>query len=71
MLDEDRFITATQKNEDVRFDRAIRPRYLQDYTGQTTVKTQLSIFIDAAKKRQEALDHVLIFWPSRIAQKLH
>ena len=63
MLDEDRFITATQKNEDVRFDRAIRPRYLQDYTGQTTVKTQLSIFIDAAKKRQEALDHVLIFGP--------
>ncbi len=63
MLDEDRFITATERNEDVRFDRAIRPRYLQDYTGQTAVKTQLSIFINAAKQRQEALDHVLIFGP--------
>ncbi len=63
MLDTDRFITATQKSEDVRFDRAIRPRYLKDYTGQEAVKAQLSIFIDAAKKRQEALDHVLIFGP--------
>ena len=63
MLDQDRFITASQKSEDVRFDRAIRPRYLNDYTGQDAVKSQLSIFIDAAKKRQEALDHVLIFGP--------
>ncbi|MCD6045955.1 MAG: ruvB [Gammaproteobacteria bacterium] len=63
MLDTDRFITANQKNEDVRFDRAIRPRYLKDYTGQEAVKSQLSIFLDAAKKRQEALDHVLIFGP--------
>lgn len=63
MLDEDRFVSAIQKNEDVRFDRAIRPRYLQDYTGQAAVKTQLSIFIDAAKQRGEALDHVLIFGP--------
>ena len=63
MLQEDRFITATSQDDDVRFDRAIRPRYLQDYTGQEAVKTQLSIFIDAAKKRQEALDHVLIFGP--------
>ena len=63
MLDQDRFITASQKSEDVRFDRAIRPRYLKDYTGQEAVKSQLSIFIDAAKKRQEALDHVLIFGP--------
>ncbi len=63
MLDEDRFVTASQKIEDVRFDRAIRPRYLKDYTGQEAVKAQLSIFIDAAKKRNEALDHVLIFGP--------
>ncbi len=63
MLDQDRFITASQKSEDVRFDRAIRPRSLKDYTGQEVVKSQLSIFIDAAKKRQEALDHVLIFGP--------
>ncbi len=63
MLDEDRLISAHHKDDDVRFDRAIRPKRLSDYTGQTAVKTQLSVFIDAAKGRNEALDHVLIFGP--------
>ena len=44
-------------------DRAIRPRALADYVGQEQVKSQLSIFIDAARMRAEALDHVLIFGP--------
>ena len=44
-------------------DRAIRPRALADYVGQEPVKAQLSIFIDAARMRAEALDHVLIFGP--------
>ncbi len=44
-------------------DRAIRPRALNDYVGQEPVKAQLSIFIDAARMRSEALDHVLIFGP--------
>ena len=44
-------------------DRAIRPRSLADYVGQQQVKSQLSIFIDAARMRAEALDHVLIFGP--------
>ena len=44
-------------------DRAIRPRALSDYVGQQAVKAQLSIFIDAARMRAEALDHVLIFGP--------
>ena len=48
--------------EDV-VDRAIRPRALADYIGQEHVKSQLSIFIDAARMRAEALDHVLIFGP--------
>ena len=42
---------------------AIRPRALSDYIGQEQVKSQLSIFIDAARMRAEALDHVLIFGP--------
>jgi Holliday junction DNA helicase RuvB len=45
------------------FDRAIRPRALAEYIGQEQVKSQLSIFIDAARMRAEALDHVLIFGP--------
>jgi holliday junction DNA helicase RuvB len=48
--------------EDV-FDRAIRPKKLADYVGQPAVREQMEIFIQAAKKRQEALDHVLIFGP--------
>lgn len=48
--------------EDVQ-DRAVRPRSLADYTGQTAVKEQMSIFIQAARGRSEALDHTLIFGP--------
>jgi len=54
--------TAAGTAEDV-VDRAIRPRSLADYVGQEPVKAQLSIFIDAARGRGEALDHVLIFGP--------
>ncbi len=44
-------------------DRALRPQYLRDYIGQDDVKRQLEVYIKAAKKRGEALDHVLIFGP--------
>lgn len=44
-------------------DRAIRPRHLRDYVGQPTVCEQMEIFIQAARARKEALDHVLIFGP--------
>ena len=44
-------------------DRAVRPKKLADYIGQTAVKTQMEIFIQAARNRHEALDHVLIFGP--------
>lgn len=49
--------------EDPPFDRAIRPKKLEDYVGQPNVCSQMSIFISAAKKRTEALDHTLIFGP--------
>ena len=44
-------------------DRALRPQFLKDYIGQEDVKRQLEVYIKAAKKRGEALDHVLIFGP--------
>jgi len=44
-------------------DRAIRPKTLADYVGQPAVREQMDIFIQAARKREEALDHVLIFGP--------
>ena len=44
-------------------ERTLRPQYLQEYIGQDKVKDQLKIFIEAAKLRDEALDHVLLFGP--------
>jgi len=63
MIEHDRIITSEQtEKEDVQ-DRAIRPKSLQDYIGQSVVCEQMEIFIEAAKGRKEALDHVLIFGP--------
>ncbi len=56
-------ISGSVRPEDEAAERAIRPRRLQDYVGQAQVKTQLEIFIGAARQRGEALDHVLIFGP--------
>ena len=44
-------------------ERTLRPQYLQEYIGQDKVKNQLKIFIEAAKLRDEALDHTLLFGP--------
>jgi len=63
LLDE-RLITAdTLSIAETQTEQSIRPRKLADYTGQTAVREQMALFIAAAKKRQEALDHVLIFGP--------
>jgi len=58
-----REISAHAGDEDDRFDRAIRPQSLDDYVGQPAVREQLSISIEAARRRGEALDHLLIFGP--------
>jgi holliday junction DNA helicase RuvB len=62
MIETDRVITAQPAQEDA-FEHALRPRVFSDYVGQETIRTQLSIFIEAAKQRKEALDHVLLFGP--------
>ncbi len=63
MSDPTRIISAEAGSEDAVMDRAIRPRRLQDYVGQPVVREQMEIFIHAARNREEALDHVLIFGP--------
>lgn len=60
---ESRLISASAAGEEERFERALRPRKLDEYVGQPAVREQMSIFVDAARKRSEALDHVLIFGP--------
>jgi len=59
----ERIISGAANAEEEAVERAIRPRRLQEYIGQKPVKTQLEIFISAARARGEALDHVLIFGP--------
>ena len=63
MIEADRLIEPIASPEDETVDRAIRPKMLSDYTGQEHVKSQMEIFIAAALKREEPLDHLLIFGP--------
>lgn len=63
MIEADRIISASPKRDEEVIDRAIRPKLLSDYVGQSSVREQMEIFIKAAKLRQEALDHLLIFGP--------
>ena len=59
----DRLIAAGATREDDAVDASIRPRRLDEYLGQVPVREQMAIYIEAAKHRREALDHVLIFGP--------
>ena len=61
--DEDRIITSTMQNEDIDVENSLRPKSLDDYLGQEKAKEQLKIFIEAAKSRNEQLDHVLLYGP--------
>jgi Holliday junction DNA helicase RuvB len=63
MIEQDRIVSAASQGDEAAFDRAVRPKKLADYVGQSAVKTQMEIFIQAARNRHEALDHVLIFGP--------
>ena len=63
-LEHDRLITPipASPNEEV-VERALRPRRLHEYVGQQRIREQLEIFIAAARGREEALDHLLLFGP--------
>ena len=63
MIEADRLIAPQAQKEEESLDRAIRPKYLDEYIGQPQVREQMKIFIQAAKQRSDALDHVLIFGP--------
>lgn len=61
--DEPRIIDAGAGTGEDAFDRAVRPRTLDEYVGQPRVKEQMQIFIEAARRREDALDHTLVFGP--------
>ena len=60
---ERRMITTEETAEDQKIETSLRPRYLKDYIGQERLKSTLKVYIDAAKSRNEALDHVLFYGP--------
>ena len=59
----DRIVSGAVGNAEAVFERALRPKQLDEYVGQTKARAQLEIFISATRARQEALDHVLLFGP--------
>ena len=63
MIETDRLIAPAAKEREDHLDRTVRPKSLADYVGQPAVREQMEIFIGAAKKRGEALDHTLVFGP--------
>jgi len=62
-IEDARLVTGDGSRDDELFDRAVRPRRLDEYVGQARVKSQMQIFITAARNRGESLDHTLIFGP--------
>lgn len=61
--EQERVVTATQRDEDAVVETSLRPRRLSEYIGQDRVKTNLGIFIQAALAREEPLDHMLLYGP--------
>ena len=63
MIETDRLIAPAAKEREDHLDRTVRPKSLADYVGQPVVREQMEIFMGAAKKRGESLDHTLVFGP--------
>ncbi len=59
----ERALDAAPQGEDVRYDRALRPQTLDDYIGQSKHKDNLRVFVEAARRRGEPLDHLLLCGP--------
>ncbi|BDF57809.1 Holliday junction ATP-dependent DNA helicase RuvB [Christensenellaceae bacterium] len=61
--EESRIVSGMKMTEDIVADATLRPQSLEEYIGQDKVKEKMAVFIEAAKKRGEALDHVLLYGP--------
>ena len=60
---EKRIITTDVTEEDLRSESSLRPQFLDDYIGQEKAKNNLKVYIEAARQRKDALDHVLFYGP--------
>ncbi|MGH8699570.1 MAG: AAA family ATPase, partial [Burkholderiales bacterium] len=64
MIETDRLVAgAPSSPQEEALERTLRPKLLEEYIGQEKIRGQLSVFIEAARRRKEALDHVLLFGP--------
>nr|HMM32973.1 AAA family ATPase [Clostridia bacterium] len=62
-MTDDRLITSSMTKEDEQYEYSLRPRFLNEYIGQSEVKEHMRIYIGAAKRRNEPLDHALLYGP--------
>ncbi len=62
-MEEERIICPSLENEDNDIELTLRPKVLDEYIGQKKVKENMKVFIEAAKKRNEPLDHTLLYGP--------
>src|SRR5512147_2640586 len=56
-------VSASAQEEELQFEASLRPRQLKDFTGQSKLKENLAIAIEAARRRGDAMDHVLLYGP--------
>ena len=63
MAEDNRFITSTKNASDLEIENSLRPRAMSEYVGQEKIKNTLEVYIKAAKKRNDTLDHVLLYGP--------
>ena len=63
MATDNRFITSTKNASELEIENSLRPRTMDDYVGQEKIKSSLKVYIEAAKKRNDTLDHVLLYGP--------
>ena len=67
-MQDERLITSSLREEDVKNEYSLRPHFLTEYIGQETVKEHMQIYIEAAKTRGESLDHALLYGPPRLGK---
>ena len=62
-MEEERLVTTGFRDGDEEIEQSLRPKTLREYIGQQTVKDSLNIYIEAARGRRDALDHMLLYGP--------
>ncbi|MBP3941061.1 MAG: AAA family ATPase, partial [Christensenellaceae bacterium] len=62
-MEDDRIVSGQMRGDDAAAELSIRPKSIDEYIGQSSVKEKMKIYIEAAKKRGEPLDHVLLYGP--------